>query len=98
MAIQAFDTGRSRTYPNNEVVVGTVISKSDGPKFEAGWRLASNAGTIKVVDIYVQGASAAGHFRDKISRSTTTNISGNISKLKKMLGGSQTLGIVQASM
>ncbi len=93
-----FSTGRSRTYPNNEVIVATVIDKADGPKFEAGWRLTSKGGTLKVVDIYVQGASAAGHFRDRMASSTQTNISGNITKLQVELAGSQTLQVVQAFM
>ena len=96
--VTGFSTGRHRTFPNNEVIVSTVIQKSGGTQFEAGWRLASLSGVIKVVDVYVQGASASGHFRDKISRSTTTNISGNISKLKRALKKSQTLQVVQANM
>lgn len=96
--VTGFTTGRTRTYPNNEVVVATVIDKAEGPKFEAGWRLASKGGTLKVVDIYVQGASAAGHFRDRMASSTQTNISGNIAKLKSELAGSQTLQVVQAHM
>ena len=98
LEVTGFSTGRSRTYPNNEVVVATVIDKADGPKFEAGWRLASKGGTLKVVDIYVQGASAAGHFRDRMASSTQTSISGNITKLKGELAGSQTLQVVQAHM
>ncbi len=96
--VTGFTTGRSRTYPNNEVIVATVIDKADGPKFEAGWRLASKGGALKVVDIYVAGASAAGHFRDRIASSTHTSISGNIAKLRSERAGSQTLQVVQAQM
>jgi len=98
LEVTGFTTGRSRIYPNNEVIVATVIDKADGPKFEAGWRLASSDGTLKVVDIYVQGASATGHFRDRIASSTQTSISGNISKLQQELAGSLTLQVVQAHM
>lgn len=96
--VTGFATGRSRTYPDNEVIVATVLEKADGTRFEAGWRLSSSDGVLKVVDIYIQGASAAGHFRDKLARSTQTSISGNITKLKTTLAGSQTLRVVLAQM
>ncbi len=98
LEVTGFATGRSRTYPDNEVVVATVLDKADGTKFEASWRLASSGGVLKVVDIYIEGASAAGHFRDKLARSTQSNISGNITKLKTTLAGSQTLQVVLAQM
>jgi ABC-type transporter MlaC component len=98
LKVSAFATGRARSYPNNEVIVETVIDKSDSQKIEAGWRLASNGGVLKIVDVYVMRASATGHFRDKISRSSSTSISGNISKLKQKLNGSQTLQVVQQHM
>lgn len=98
LEVSGFSTGRSRIYPNNEVIVATVIDKTDGLKFEAGWRLASAGGVLKVVDVYVQGASATGHFRDRIAESTQTSISGNITRLKSSLEGTQTLQVVLANM
>ena len=96
--VTSFNVGQNKVFPDNEVLVATAIEQSNANKLEAGWRLALNEESLKIVDVYVQQYSATGHFNDKISRGTQTNISGIISKLKNQLEGSSTLKTVASRM
>jgi ABC-type transporter MlaC component len=99
LQVTGFKIGKIRTYPNREVVVSTKIGKGDGKAFDAGWRLAAEDGIVKIVDILVEGASAAGHFRNQIAHGTqSSNIKGNTKKLEAQLKDSLTVDIVQSSM
>jgi ABC-type transporter MlaC component len=94
-----FEIGDTKTYPNEEVAVTTQIAKSDGETLETGWRLASNAGALKIIDVIVKGASAADHFRNQIAHGTqSSNIKGNVQKLQAQLKDSQTLSVVEANL
>ena len=96
--VTAFTVGRVKVQPNQEVIVDTTIQKSDGQAIEAGWRLQSAGGVLKVVDVYVQGASAAGHFQDRMKQSTQTSVKGQNDRLKQVLANSPTLQVVSASL
>ncbi|MEZ5648609.1 MAG: ABC transporter substrate-binding protein [Alphaproteobacteria bacterium] len=96
--VTSFTVGRVKVQPNQEVIVDTSIQKSDGQTIEAGWRLQSTAGVLKVVDVYVQGASAAGHFQDRMKQSTQTSVKGQNDRLKQVLANSPTLQVVSATM
>ena len=98
LELSSYAVGRSKTMPNNEVVVAVQVNKADGTSLDTGWRVVGHGEKLAVVDINVQGASAVGHFRDKMGRSTTQNIVGQIDKLKRDVGGSATMQIVREKM
>ncbi len=98
LELEGYQVGRAQTMPDNEVIVAVKVEKSDGTKLSTGWRLTRADGALSVVDINVEGASAVGHFRDQMSRGTSTNITGNIQKLKQLIGANPIMDLVRARM
>ncbi len=95
LELEAYQVGRAQTMPDNEVIVAVDVQKADGTKLSTGWRLTRAEGVLSVVDINVEGASAVGHFRDQMSRGTSTNITGNIQKLKQLIGANPIMDMVR---
>jgi ABC-type transporter MlaC component len=97
--VTGFQLGRFRSYPNKEVEVSAEVAKAEGVTIETDWRLSSDDGVVKVVDVIVENTSAAEHFRNLIARGTqSSNIKGNIDKLKELLKDSPTLAIVEQKL
>lgn len=63
-----FNITSAKHLPNDDVVVNTAIQFEAEEAFEAGWRVRNHKNRgYKIVDVYVQGASAAMHFRNQFS-------------------------------
>ena len=89
--------GQIREFPNGEVIVSTLIVQSTGDNLDTGWRISNRTGDLKIVDVTVKGASAVGHFRDRMATGTAQNISGQIQRLTQVNSGSPTQAVVNAN-
>ncbi|MDJ0897039.1 MAG: ABC transporter substrate-binding protein [Alphaproteobacteria bacterium] len=91
-----FSITSAKLFPNNDVLVKTAISYETGDNFEAGWRVRRRGGGHKIVDVFVQGASAAQHFRNRFADWLgKAGVSGMITKLEGLTKDSPHLALVR---
>ncbi len=94
-----FSITSAKVFPNSDVLVETAISYVTGDNFEAGWRVRRHGAGHKIVDVFVQGASAAQHFRNQFADWLgKAGVSGMITKLEGMTKGSPHLALVRTGL
>ncbi len=91
-----FNITSAKHLPNDDVVVNTAIKFEAEEAFEAGWRVRNHKNRgYKIVDVYVQGASAAMHFRNQFADWLgKAGMSGMMQKLRGMTRESPNLVLV----
>ncbi len=94
-----FSITSAKLFPNNDVLVKTAIFDKSGNDVEAGWLVRKHSVGHKIVDVFVQGASAAQHFRNRYADWLgKAGVSGMISKLQGLTKNSPHLALVQNDM
>lgn len=75
----------SSLLPNGDVIVKTRIDVESGKAFEPGWRVRVSDQDLRIVDVFIEGASASMHFRNRFENwLNAAGIPGMISKLEGM--------------
>lgn len=89
----------TKQLPNGDVMVMTKIEVVGDPQpWEAGWRVRPDGAKPKIVDVFVQGASAGMHFRNRFQDWLgKAGVDGMIEKLRSLTKGSPNLALVSAN-
>lgn len=75
----------SNVLPNGDVIVKTRIDVESGKAFEPGWRVRVGDQDMRIVDVFIEGASASMHFRNRFENwLSAAGVAGMITKLEGM--------------
>ena len=88
-----FTVTGSQPAGRNDVIVSTQIHRPEDRKFEAGWRVSTQDGQPKIVDVIISGVSMAMTQRSDFTTVIRRDgVDGLISRLRSQLAGLQHLG------
>jgi len=96
--VNAFAIGGTRSEPNGDIKVNTVIDRAGDKPLNVDWRVRSSDGATKINDLEVEGYSLATHYRGEFERAGVSTVTGLIGKLKDMTKDSVSLAAVQQAM